>query len=189
LRADRQALTPLGAYSLASPALLAAIVSVLLGCAPAAPYRPGFLLEEPLVQRGTPSAAAAARRVGCLDVRMALACNDAVPADFPLVAFTLGNRCDAAVAVDFTRLHVTGRMASGEAADVTLSAFDPAREIHPAMLGARNMAREVLEYDANPRDATRGITEVCIDVAGLSDAGERAAPACLTRPLHACRPS
>jgi hypothetical protein len=165
---------------------LAAAVCVLLGCGPALPYRPGFLLEEPLVRPDKPPGAAAARRVGCLDVRLALACNAAVPADFPLVAFTLGNRCDAAIPVDFTRLLVTGRMAGGEDTDVALSAFDPAHEIHPAVLGPRAMAREVLEYDASPREATRMITQVCVGVSGLSNGGERAAPVCLTRPVGAC---
>jgi hypothetical protein len=163
------------------------MVSVVLGCGPGLGYRPGFLLEEPLVQPGKPPGAAAARQVGCLDVRMALACNAAVSRDFPLVAFTLGNRCDTAVPVDFARLRVTGRADGAEGAlDVTLAAFDPAREIHPAVLGSRAMAREVLEYDATPREATRAITEVCIDVGGLSSAGELGAPACLTRPPDAC---
>jgi hypothetical protein len=120
---------------------------------------------------------------------MALACNAAVSPDFPLVAFTLGNRCDAAVPIDFTRLRVTARMQGGAAADVTLSAFDPAREIHPAVLGSGAMAREVLEYDASPREATGGIEEVCIDLRGLSNGGEQGAPACLTRPADACSQS
>jgi hypothetical protein len=166
---------------------LAAMVSIALGCGPILPYRPGFLLEEPLAQPGKPPGAAAVRRVGCLDVRMALACNAAVSPDFPLVAFTLGNRCDAAVPVDFTRLRVTGRAEdAGGPADVMLSAFDPAREIHPAILGSRAMAKEVLEYDASPREATRTITEVCIDLGGLSNGGEQGVPACLTRPADAC---
>jgi hypothetical protein len=153
-----------------------------------APYRPGFLLEEPLVQAGKPAGAAAARRVGCLDVRMALACNGAVLPDYPLVAFTLGNRCDVAVPVDFARLHVTGRTAGTDGApDVEMSAFDPAHQIHPAVLGSRAMAREVLEYDATPREATRNVTEVCLDLSGFSGGGEAQAPACLTRPEGACK--
>ncbi len=174
-------------YAKALRGSLAAMVSVVLGCSPIFSYRPGFLLEEPLAQPGKPPAAAAARRVGCLDVRMALACNAAVSPDFPLVAFTLGNRCDVAVPVDFTRVRVTGRMeGAGVDAEVTLSTFDPAREIHPAVLGSRAMAREVFEYDASPREATRRITEVCIDVGGLSNGGEHGAPACLTRPADVC---
>jgi hypothetical protein len=165
---------------------LAAIASILLGCGPALPYRPGFLLEEPLVQPGRPPGAAAASRVGCLDVRVALACNAVVPPDFPLVAFTLGNRCDSGVPVDFTRVVVTGRPGDGDDTEVTLSAFDPAHEIHPALLGARAMAREVLEYDASPREASRGLTGVCVDVSGLANGGERASPLCLIRPVDAC---
>ncbi len=174
-------------YAKALRGPLAAMVSVVLGCGPIRPYRPGFLLLEPLVQPGKPSGAAAARQVGCLDVRMALACNAAVSPDFPLVAFTLGNRCDVAVPVDFARLRVTGRMDGAEGpADEMLSAFDPTREIHPGVLGSRAMAKEVLEYDASPREATRRITEVCIDVGGLSSGGDQGAPACLTRPADAC---
>ena len=174
-------------YAKALRGPLAAMISVVLGCGPILPYRPDFLLVEPLVQPGKPPGAAAARRVGCLDVRMALACNAAVSPDFPLVAFTLGNRCDAAVPVDFARLRVTGRMDGAEGpADVMLSAFDPAGEIHPGVLGSRAMAKEVLEYDASPREATRRITEVCIDVGGLSNGGGQEAPACLTRPADAC---
>ena len=166
---------------------ISVVLSLALACGPVLPYRPGYLLAEPLVQPGKPPGAAAARRVGCLDVRMALACNAAVSPDFPLVAFTLGNRCDGAVPVDFARVRVTGRMGEAEGgADVTLSAFDPAREIHPAILGSRGMAREVFEYDASPRDATRRVTEVCIDVGGLSNGGEQGPPACLTRPADAC---
>ena len=169
---------------------LAAMVSIVLGCGPMLRYRPGFLLEEPIAQPGKPPGAAVVRRVGCLDVRMALACNAVVSPDFPLVAFTMGNRCDAAVPIDFTRLRVTGRMeGAGGPAEVMLLAFDPTREIHPAVLGSRAMAREVLEYDANPREATRRITEVCIDLEGLSNGGEQEAPACLTRPANACSKS
>jgi hypothetical protein len=167
--------------------VLTSIACVALGCGPLERYRPGFLLEEPLAQPGKPPGAVAARRVGCLDVRVALACNDAVSPDFPLVAFTFGNRCAGAVPVDFTRLRVVGRMASdGGPADQALSAFDPAREIHPAILGAHAMAREILEYDATPRDATRGITQLCIDLEGLSNEGDRVDPVCLTRPVAAC---
>jgi hypothetical protein len=119
-------------------------------------------------------------------VRVALACNAAVPPDFPLVAFTLGNRCDSSVPVDFTRLVVTGRMSDGGDGELTLSAFDPAHEIHPAVLGARAMGREVLEYDANPREASRWLAGVCVDVSGLANGGERAFPLCLTRPVDAC---
>jgi hypothetical protein len=174
-------------YAKALRRSLAAMVCIVLGCSPLLSYRPGFLLEEPLAQPGKPPGAVAARRIGCLDVRMALACNAAVSPDFPLVAFTLGNRCDADVPVDLTRLRVTGRTeGAGVDAEVMLSAFDPAREIHPAVLGSRAMAREVLEYDASPREATRRITQVCIDVGGLSNGGEQGAPACLTRPANAC---
>jgi hypothetical protein len=174
-------------YAKALRGPLAAMVSVVLGCGPMLPYRPGFLLVEPLVQPGKPPGAAAARRVGCLDVRMALACNAAVSPDFPLVAFTLGNRCNAAVPVDFARLRVTGRMDGAEGtADVMLSPFDPAREIHPGVLGSRAMASEVLEYDASPREASGKITELCIDVGGLTNGGDQGAPACLTRPAGAC---
>jgi hypothetical protein len=165
---------------------LAAAVGFLLGCGPALPYRPGFLIEEPVVQPGKPPGAAAARQVGCLDVRAALACNAAVPADLPLVAFTLGNRCDSAAVVDFTRLVVTGRTAAPEDASATLAPFDPGHEIHPAVLGPRAMAREVIEYDASPREATRAIAELCIDLSGLSGAEERPAPLCLARPEGAC---
>jgi hypothetical protein len=174
-------------YAKALRGPLAAMISVVLGCGPMLPYRPGFLLVEPLVEPGKPPGAAAALRVGCLDIRMALACNAAVSPDFPLVAFTLGNRCNAAVPVDFARLRVTGRMDGAEgAADVMLSPFDPAREIHPGVLGSRAMTREVLEYDASPREATGRITEVCIDVGRLTSGGEQRAPACLTRPAGAC---
>jgi hypothetical protein len=174
-------------YAKALRGPLVSMVFVVLGCGPILPYRPGFLLMEPLVQPGKPPGAAAARRVGCLDVRMALACNAAVSPDFPLVAFTLGNRCNAAVPVDFARLRVTGRTDGPEgAADVMLSPFDPAREIHPGVLGLRAMAREVLEYDASPREATGRVTEVCIDLSRLSNGGVQGAPACLTRPAGAC---
>jgi hypothetical protein len=67
-----------------------------------------------------------------------------------------------------------------------LSPFDPAREIHPAILGSRAMAREVLEYDASPREATRQIAQVCIDLSGMSQGGEPGALVCLTRPVAAC---
>jgi hypothetical protein len=189
---------------------LVATALVILGCGPAAPYRPGFLLAEPLAQRGTPPRAAAARRLGCLDIRLALACNAAVSPEFPLVAFTLGNRCNFAVPVDFTRVHVTGRLAEADVGspdeiandDVTLSVFDPVHEIHPAILGSRAMAREVLEYDASPREATRQIAEVCVDLDGLTSAlarqeppqamtngGDAGGPVCLTRPVDACKRS
>lgn len=167
--------------------LLVTALCIVAGCSPLQQYRPGFLLEEPLVRPGKPPGAAAARRVGCLDVRVALACNAAVSSDFPLVAFTLGNRCDAEVAVDFTRLRATGRTAEGgEAAEMALSPFDPKRDIHPAILGSRAMAREVLEYDASPREATRQIAQVCIDLSGMSQGGEPGALVCLTRPVAAC---
>jgi hypothetical protein len=186
---------------------LVAIVCVTPGCRSASGYRPGFLLAEPLTQRGAPPGAAAARRLGCLDIRMALACNAAVSPEFPLVAFTLGNRCDVAIPVDFTRIRVTGRLAGANVGSpeetangvVALSVYDPIHEIHPAVLGSRAMAREVLEYDASPREATRQIAQVCVDLDGLTPAGARrespqamtnggevGAAICLTRPVDAC---
>jgi hypothetical protein len=81
---------------------------------------------------------------------------------------------------------VTGPLRdANDGAPVPMSVVDPAHEIHPAILGARWAAREVLEFDASPREATREVIDLCIDASGLSPASEPPTPACLTRPVHA----
>jgi hypothetical protein len=102
------------------------------------------------------------RTVGCLDV--AVTALDDPAAVGPAVGFTIANRCDAAVAVDLGAVRATGRVPGGDV--IALHAFDPALEIRPAVLEARSVAQENLEYRA-PAGAEIAFTEWCVDVARL----------------------
>jgi hypothetical protein len=161
-----------------------AVLGFSLGCyAPL--YVPGALLSAPECDAGQEGSTVATRRVGCLDVRMALACNHVVAQNRPLVAFTFGNRCDAPVAIDFTRVRVTAH--DGDAGDEPMTAFDPRGEIHAALLGAHARGREVVAYD--PASEDRSVASLCVDVSSLVEGGDAVPPACLARPEGACKAS
>ncbi len=139
-----------------STALALALVG---GCIPA--YEPGSLLVlgDAPDERG--------RRLGCLDVRVQVIRDPAVPTTWPVVGVDLGNRCRRPVHVDLRHVAVTARWT--DEGPVRLSAFDPRREIHAADLDGHARAREVIAYEA-PEDAWGRPDEVCVDVAGITAA-------------------
>jgi len=99
--------------------------------------------------------------VGCLDVAIEAVADPA--AEGTAVGFTLGNRCDAAVRVDLRAATATVHYRDGRAGPAV--PFDPRRELRPAWLEARSIAREVIEYQA-PHDAGPPF-EVCLDLARI----------------------
>jgi len=157
-------------------------LGLLPGCS-APPYVPGTLLAAPQCANEPEQASAAVRTVGCLDVRVALACNRVVAPNRPLVAFTFGNRCGAPVAVDFTRIRVTAR--DPYAGDEPMTVFDPRSEIHPGILGAHAGGREVLEFD-RPEE-NRPFTSLCLDLNSLAEGGGAGPPVCLAHSDDACK--
>jgi hypothetical protein len=141
------------------------------------PYRSGELL--------TPDdASSGARRVGCLDVRAEWATDEHVPSGSAVVAFSFGNGCDGRARVVFANVHVTARRRDGSEALLTM--YDPASEVHPAVLDGRARAREVFEFDASHRGDPMP-ESLCVDVSRLGTdenevTGEHAwnvAPICL----------
>lgn len=163
------------------------MVSALVGmpgCAGAS-YAPGSLLSESTCGPAA-RATAAVRRVGCLDVRIALACNPAVAPERPLVAFTFGNRCGSAARVDFGGVRATARGADG--VGVAEAPFDPRSEIHAGTLSAGAQGREVVEYDpvAPPARPADRVSVLCLDLTSLSDAVADVPVACLSFPERAC---
>jgi hypothetical protein len=155
-----------------------------LACNPS-PYTPGALLSPPTCDAGPQGAVVASRRVGCIDVRIALACNRVVAPNRPLVAFAFGNWCDAPATIDFTKVRVTARDA--DPGDQPMTAFDPRGEIRPAVLDARGSGREVVEFDGVADD--RPVHSLCIDVSSLAEGGDAVPTACLARPVDACKAS
>jgi hypothetical protein len=142
-------------------------------------YRPGELLVPDDAARG-------ARRVGCLDVRAEWATDRHVPAGSAVVAFSFGNACTSRTRVVFANLHVTARRADGSEALLTM--YDPASEVHPAVLDGLDHGREVFEFDP-PHRGDPSPESLCVDVSRLSSdpndvAGEHTwnvAPICLQR--------
>ncbi len=114
--------------------------------------------------------------VGCIDAAVA-PWQDAT-ARGPVAAFSLGNRCDAAVTVDLVRPAML-RFADGTWAMVR--ARDPEVEIRPRRLDARFAGREFVEFE---RPLHRGEpTELCLDLSHLDV--EAPSP----RPLVVCIPA
>lgn len=137
-------------------------------------YRPGRLL-------GTDLASSGSRRIGCVDVRVAWAVDARVPASSIVLVMTFGNACDGAVPVAFGNVRVNERLADGT--QVPLSLYDPASEVHRAVVDGRDEARESFEFDG--ADRRRGApASVCVDLSGLGGGGpteDAVGPVCLTR--------
>lgn len=103
--------------------------------------------------------------VGCLDVGVELESDPL--AEGPVAAYTIGNRCDAAVVVDLGAVRAT---AGGR----QVSHYDPRGEIRPKVLEARSVATENIEYAAHPGD------RLCLDLSRIDSAARGAgAQVCL----------
>lgn len=137
-------------------------------------YRPGRWL-------GPDGASAGSRRVGCLDVRVAWAVDAHVPRGAVVLVLTFGNACDSVAAVSFRKLRVEARFADGSR-DI-LSLYDPASEIHDAVVDGRDEAHEAFEFET--ADRTRDApASICVDLARITSEGTPAsevAPVCLQR--------
>jgi hypothetical protein len=130
-------------------------------------YNPGALLaraDSPL----------RARRVGCLDIAVAVEGAAEVPVESPVLALACGNGCDRSLALDLTQLRVWARYPGGERQDLT--AYDPRQEIHSVPLDGQTQATERISFRPSswrgaPADA------VCVDVSAVNrDAPPGAAP-------------
>jgi hypothetical protein len=93
--------------------------------------------------------------VGCLDIRVDLETDP--QAQGPVAAYTIGNRCDAAVVVDLAAVRATagGRVVRHR---------DPRGEIGPKVLEARSVAQENIEYTAHAGD------RLCLDLSRVDRA-------------------
>ena len=118
-----------------------------------------------------------ARRLDCLDVRVALRDDGAVPPSWPVVDIELGNRCRDAVYVDLRHVRVIARW--DDAPSKRLLAFDPRRELDAAVLDGEAHASEVIAYVA-PDSLDTAPTTVCVDVARITRA-PAVAPVCFER--------
>lgn len=98
--------------------------------------------------------------VGCVDVAVDRGADAA--ARGPVLAIAMANRCDHATRVDVSALRVVGRLGGGGA--VRLAPFDPRDEIRPALLDARSVARETIEYRAPAAD----LEALCVELDGLA---------------------
>ena len=96
---------------------------------------------------------------GCLD--LAVASSEEADVNDPVVAYSLGNRCDHRLEVDLATIRVVGRDASGH--ENKLVAFDPRGELQPTTLNALWSGRAKISY----RGAPVGLTSICVDVGSV----------------------
>ncbi len=92
----------------------------------------------------------------CFDV--AVAANVDEIAAGSVARFSIANRCDHATVVDFTQLRAHAR---GESGWHAVAPNDPRGELRPAVLEARSVATEFLEFPAT--SAT-----ICFELSGLA---------------------
>jgi hypothetical protein len=130
----------------------------LLGCGPT---YDGGLSSDGL---GAPERNA--RRVGCVDVRVASLVDRAADPSSPVVAYDFGNRCRRPALVDLTRVRVVAGY--GPATASVLRPFDPEGVIQPGLLDGRGTGREVIAY-LSPRGQLDPPAWFCVDVGRLSD--------------------
>jgi hypothetical protein len=104
--------------------------------------------------------------IGCLD----LAVDNGEPSEGPVVSYAFGNRCRYPVPLDLTAVHVRGHSADG--VEHELIAFDPNHELRPLELDALLSGRENIEY------VGAGMTNICIDLTGITNAAPQQAVVC-----------
>ena len=115
-----------------------------------------------------------ARRLDCLDVRVALVKDSAAPDGWPIVGIELGNRCRAPVDVDLRHVRVTAQRGPGT--EVPFRPYDPRAELDAAVLDGRARAREVIAY-IPPAGIEPDAASICVDVSGITRAPP-ATPVC-----------
>jgi hypothetical protein len=115
----------------------------------------------PLYERGMFAGAVAAS--SCLDV--AIAGEWPTAASGPVLAVSLGNRCEHALHVDLRELHVA------TPAGGLLALYDPDHEIVPTTMVARSHGRVELEY--HPRTRVESLARLEVELGALV-AGEPA---------------
>jgi hypothetical protein len=117
------------------------------------------------------------RQVGCLDARVEGRAAPGRPRSVDL-ALAFGNRCPRALSLEFRDVRVFVRAPDGSEHPMTL--YDPASELHPFDLDARDHGAESLQFDG-PRDLPPpGV--VCVDLSRLvaSEPASDVAPVCLS---------
>ena len=129
---------------------LAALAACLLtGCG----YKPSSFSFHSQPVRG------ASATVGCIDLAITPH-PEVLPDRSTVLAYEFGNRCDRPTVIDLSTAPVVGRAADGRM--YSLAAYDPAREIRPAMLDGRDHGRELIAYPADV-----DLIDVCVDAAAL----------------------
>jgi hypothetical protein len=137
---------------------LAMLGVVLIGCG----YQPGSF-HAPGYTFGPARAT-----IGCVDVAIERRTGvDGEPSRSAVLAYAFGNGCDHPAMVDLGAARVVGHDAHGQ--PVTLTAYDPEREIRAAMLDGRTVGHEAIAYSAEVV-----VRDVCVDVAAIAHGdGER----------------
>lgn len=115
--------------------------------------------------------------VGCLDVAIDRHTDGVITG--AAAKYSFGNRCDAAVVVDFTAVVATGMTASG--AVVPLRAYDPAGVLAPHALDGRRFGSEIIEYQST--EGVIALSHLCLDVSRLETRANSAAPVSVCLPV------
>jgi hypothetical protein len=105
--------------------------------------------------------------IGCVDVAIERRTGLGEPTKSAVLAYAFGNGCDHPAMVDLAAARVVGHDAHGQ--PVTLTAYDPDREIRAALLDGRTVGHEAIAYSAEV-----AVGDVCVDVAAIAHGeGER----------------
>jgi hypothetical protein len=113
--------------------------------------------------------------VGCLDVTVESLSDD--KAEGPAAKLQFGNRCNAAVLVDFAAIQATVRYRDGHQARARI--HDPENTLRPVLLDVRQQGWEAFEYqpiDSDSDDDGRVPEALCLDLAGMDRHEPSAAP-------------
>ncbi|HEY8091130.1 MAG TPA: hypothetical protein VIF09_24875 [Polyangiaceae bacterium] len=112
----------------------------------------------------------ATETVGCLDVAVDLA---AEAGGRTVLEWRMGNRCNAPVTTDLSRVVVVARRADGST--TTLPFDDPSGEIGPRDLAPRRAALERIAL----KGASQEVASICVDASRVADhEGGAARPLC-----------
>lgn len=104
--------------------------------------------------------------VGCLDVTVESLSED--KAEGPAAKLHFGNRCNAAVLVDFAAIQATVRYRDGR--EDRAQIYDPESTLRPVLLDVRQQGWEAFEYQPVDSDSDHdgAVPEaLCLDLAGM----------------------
>src|ERR1051325_105653 len=123
---------------------LAATCAALVGCA----YEPGSFryMMEPF--------AGQLASIQCLD--LAIERRPGIGDGRTIIAHTFGNRCDHPVTVDLLNVVISARATSGR--ELTMTAYDPLRELHVLRIDGRLVGHEAIAYSSEETP-----DRICVD--------------------------